>query len=214
MKTKLAFFFLLLLTATASHSEKIIVGGFSGNNLHGWQEKEFEGKTSYTLIQEDELIVLKASSSNSASGLFKEMDIDLNNTPVIHWSWKVKNTLNSKNERVKSGDDFAARIYVVFSDGPFFWQTKTLNYVWANQAKAEEHWPNPFTSNAQMLAIKSGDETTGVWHTESRNVLEDIQKTFGKNITQIEAIAIMTDTDQTGAATEAWFGDIWFSAKP
>jgi hypothetical protein len=62
-----------------------------------------------------------------------------------------------------------------------------------------------------MFAIKSGAEPVGQWHHESRNVSEDIQKTFGKTITDIEAIAIMTDTDQTGAVTQAWFGDIWFS---
>lgn len=192
-------------------TENIIVGNFSTNNLSGWEEKEFEGKTTYRLTHFDGRNVLKASSSNAASGLFKKVEIDLNKTPVIHWSWKVKNTLKSLNEREKSGDDFAARIYIVFSDGPFFWQTKTLNYVWANQAQTEDHWPNPYTSNAQMFAVRSDNENTGQWHVESRNVLDDIQKTFGKTVTDIEAIAIMTDTDQTGATTQAWFGDIWFS---
>ena len=139
------------------------------------------------------------------------MKIDLKNTPVIHWSWKIKHSLNINNERIKSGDDFAARIYIVFSDGPFFWQTKTLNYVWANQANISDNWPNPYTDNAQMLAIQSGNSQANQWHEESRNVLRDIQRVFGKSITNIKAIAIMTDTDQTGASAQAWFGNIWFS---
>lgn len=192
-------------------AENVIVGNFSTNNLSGWEEKEFEGKTTYRLTHLDGRNVLHASSSNAASGLFKKVDIDLNKIPVIHWSWKVKNTLKSLNEREKSGDDFAARIYIVFSDGPFFWQTKTLNYVWANQSQLGEHWPNPYTSNAQMLAVQPGDNNTGQWHIESRNVLDDIQKVFGKKVSDIDAIAIMSDTDQTGASTQAWFGDIWFS---
>ncbi len=214
MNIKRSLFVLLFLATSVAHGEKVMVGDFSNNSLHNWKEKVFEGKTTYQLYNDNSHTVLNAVSSNSASGLFKEIDIDLSKTPIIHWSWKVKNTLNSKNERIKSGDDFAARIYVVFSDDPYFWQTKTLNYVWANQARAGEHWPNPFTSNAHMLAIKTGNEPSGQWFTESRNVLEDIETTFGKHITDIQAIAIMTDTDQTGAATEAWFGDIWFSAKP
>jgi len=205
---------LLLLIAPFTYAEKITVGDFSNNTLSGWQEKTFKGKTSYQLSNNRTPTVLNAKSSNSASGLFKEVTIDLKKTPIIHWSWKINNTLKSKNERVKSGDDFAARVYIVFSDGPFFWQTKSINYVWANQANAGEHWPNPFTSNAQMLAIKAGNEPTGQWHSESRNVLEDIKQVFGKDIRLIEAVAIMTDTDQTGAATQASFGDIWFSAKP
>jgi len=192
-------------------AENITIGDFSGNSLSGWQEKEFEGKTIYGLTQFDNTNVLSASSSNAASGLFKEVNVDLIKSPVLHWSWKIKNTLKSQNERKKSGDDFAARIYVVFSDGPFFWQTKTLNYVWANQAQREEYWPNPYTNNAQMFAVRSGEIQAGQWHIESRNVLDDIQKVFGKTVTNIEAIAIMTDTDQTSASTQAWFGDIWFS---
>ncbi len=115
------------------------------------------------------------------------------------------------DERAKSGDDFSARIYVVFSDGPFFWQTKTLNYVWANQAKVGDHWSNPYTKNAQMLAIQTGNQHSDQWQTERRNVLEDIQTIFGKSVKEIKAIAIMSDTDQTGETAQAWFGDIWFS---
>jgi len=192
-------------------ADNITIGNFSENSLSGWQEKEFEGKTIYGLTQLDDNNVLSTSSSNAASGLFKKVDVDLTKSPVLHWSWKIKNTLKSPDERKKAGDDFAARIYVVFSDGPFFWQTKTLNYVWANQAQREEYWPNPYTNNAQMFAVRSGDNQTGQWHVENRNVLNDIQKVFGKKVTHIEAIAIMTDTDQTGATTQAWFGDIWFS---
>ncbi|ORU89834.1 MAG: hypothetical protein A6F71_02400 [Cycloclasticus sp. symbiont of Poecilosclerida sp. M] len=195
-------------------AESVFVGKFSDHDLSGWQVKEFSGQTLYQIRASEDLpATLTSLSSNAASGLFKTIDINLIKTPIIHWSWKIKNTIKSKNERVKSGDDFSARVYVVFSNGPFFWQTKTLNYVWANQANAGEHWPNPFTSNAQMFAVKAGNDKTNQWHTESRNVLEDIKKTFGITITKVHAIAIMTDTDQTGAATQAWFGDIWFSDK-
>ena len=62
-----------------------------------------------------------------------------------------------------------------------------------------------------MFAIQPGDAQVNQWQTESRNVLADIQTAFGKNITEIDAIAIMTDTDQTGGSAQAWFGDIWFS---
>jgi hypothetical protein len=208
-RTYLLFFLLSFMPLT--QAETIIVGNFSNSDLTGWIEQVFEGRTKYQLELVDGLSVLNSSSSKSASGLFKEIDIDLNKTPIIHWSWKIKNTLTSTNERAKSGDDFSARVYVVFSTGPFFWQTKTLSYVWANQSVIGEHWPNPYTANAQMLALQSGEEQANRWRSESRNVLQDIQRVFGKRITTIEAIAIMTDTDQTGAAAQAWYGDIWFS---
>ncbi|MEH6503009.1 MAG: DUF3047 domain-containing protein [Cycloclasticus sp.] len=194
-----------------AQAETIIVGDFSNSDLTGWISQVFEGETRYQLEHVEGLSVLSASSSKAASGLFTEVDIDLNKTPIIHWSWKIKNTLASANERAKSGDDFSARVYVVFSDGPFFWQTKTLSYVWANQSAIGQHWPNPYTVNAQMLAVQSGEELSNRWRSESRNILQDIQRVFGKTITTIEAVAIMTDTDQTGAVAQAWYGDIWFS---
>lgn len=209
--TRPIIFLVLLACSPFIHAEKIMVGHFSNSSLSGWQQKEFDGRTHYALKLIDKRTVLASSSANAASGLFKEVRVNLNRNPILHWSWKIKNTLNSENERVKAGDDFTARIYVVFSDGPFFWQTKTLNYVWANQSELGEHWPNPYTSNAHMFAIQPGDAQVNQWQTESRNVLADIQTAFGKNITEIDAIAIMTDTDQTGGSAQAWFGDIWFS---
>jgi hypothetical protein len=203
--------FFLLSFMPLTQAETIIVGDFSNSDLTGWVEQIFEGQTTYQLELVDDLSVLSASSSKSASGLFREIDIDLNKTPIIHWSWKVRNTLASANERAKAGDDFSARIYVVFSTGPFFWQTKTLSYVWANQSAIGKHWPNPYTANAQMLALQSAEEQANRWRNESRNVRQDIQRVFGITVTTIEAVAIMTDTDQTGAATQAWYGDIWFS---
>ncbi len=202
---------LLLSLSQFLRAETVSIGQFSKDDLSDWEEKIFDGKTVYKIKQIDEKKVLESNSSNAASGLFKKVEIDLNKTPFINWSWKVKDTLATDDERAKSGDDFSARIYVVFSDGPFFWQTKTLNYVWANQAKVGDHWPNPYTKNAQMIAIQSGNKKSDQWQTERRNVLEDIQNIFGKSINEIKAIAIMSDTDQTGVTAQAWFGDIWFS---
>ena len=206
------FALICLLSPTSFlYAESVVIGQFSKGDLSGWEEKVFEGKTVYKIKQLDEKSVLESYSSNSASGLLKKVEIDLRKTPFINWSWKVKDTLATNNERAKSGDDFSARIYVVFSDGSFFWQTKTLNYVWANHADVGYHWPNPYTKNAQMIAIQTGNDKSDQWQAERRNVLEDIQTIFGKKITDIKAIAIMSDTDQTGTTAEAWFGDIWFS---
>jgi len=204
----------LILLAPLSIAQEVFVGEFSKNSLSNWEEKVFNQQTHYRLQPHQETHVLTANSSSAASGLFKNININLDETPYIHWSWKIKHTLKPDNERNKAGDDFSARIYIIFSDGPFFWQTKTLSYTWANQASIGDHWPNPYTSNAQLLSIETGNTYANQWRLESRHVADDIRRVFGKRIQRIEAIAIMTDTDQTGAVTQAWFGDIWFSDKP
>ncbi len=206
-----SLFSVIFLNSISVNADTIWVSDFSTYGLQGWTEKEFDGKTHYSLDQDEGKKVLHAVSRESASGLIKEIEIDLDKTPFLKWSWKVNNTINSENERIKKGDDFSARVYVIFSDGPFFWQTKSLNYVWANEATIGEHWPNPYTRNAQMFAIQSGDDGVGQWQHEVRNVREDLKKIFGKDIKKINAIAIMSDTDQTGGETQAWFDNIEFT---
>lgn len=41
-------------------------------------------------------------------------------------------------------------------------------------------------------------------------MLDDYKRAFGRAPGRITAIAIMTDTDNTGAAVEAYYGDIRF----
>jgi len=193
----------------------IPIAQFSAGTLHGWEEKEFEGKTQYSLVRDDALgkTVLKAESHQGASGLFREQKIDLNKTPFLNWSWKTFSHFSSINENKKSGDDFVARIYVVVDGGFFFWKTIALNYVWSSAHQQGEKWDNPFTSNATMYAVDSGIENLGKWQQYKRNVKEDLKNIVGKDTQYIDAIAIMTDTDNSGQSATTYFGDIFFSSE-
>jgi len=195
--------------------EPLSIGQFSAGTLHAWQEKEFEGKTQYTLVRDDDLgkTILQAKSSKAASGLFKEIRVDLNKTPYLNWSWKTSSFFKELNENEKAGDDFVARIYVVVDGGYFFWQTIALNYVWSSSHKKGEKWSNPFTSNATMFAVEAGDKSLGQWQQYKRNVQEDLKKLIGKDEQYIDAIAIMTDTDNAGQSSTTYFGDIFFTAE-
>lgn len=191
----------------------IPVGLFSRGELSGWQEKIFAGETDYRLFRQNHLTSLRAQSNAAASGRFKEVNIDLATTPVLHWSWKVDNLLDGVDEQTRSGDDYPARVYVVFSGGLFFWRTRAINYVWSNNQPVDTRWPNAFTGNAMMVAVESGPEQLGQWVSEHRNVAEDYRQLFGKEPGKVDAVAIMTDTDNSGQRATAWYGDIWFSAE-
>ncbi len=196
-------------------AEPIPIGQFSAGSLSGWEEKEFEGKTQYVLVNDDVLgkTVLKAESHQGASGLFLEIKIDLNKTPYLNWSWKTSAHFSNINENEKSGDDFVARIYVVVDGGYFFWKTIALNYVWSSSHNAGEKWDNPFTSNATMYAVESGVKNLGKWQQYKRNVKEDLKNIVGKDTQYIDAIAIMTDTDNSGQSATTYFGDIFFTSE-
>jgi hypothetical protein len=214
---KQAIFLLLLFSSVlvnAKTANTRIIGAFSKGKIEAWQHKEFTGKTYYKIIHLDNKKVLRAKSNASASGLFKEQRIDLNKTPYLNWSWRIENRLDNLNEREKSGDDYAARVYVVINGGLFFWNTRAINYVWsANMAKGKI-WPNAFAGdNAMMIAIRSTKDPTGTWLSEKRNILTDLKQVFGKDYQYIDAIAIMTDTDNAKGNATAYYGDIYFSQK-
>ncbi len=196
-------------------AEPIPIGQFSTGSLSGWEEKEFEGKTQYVLVNDDVLgkTVLKAESNHGASGLFREIKIDLNKTPYLNWSWKTSSAFKGINENEKAGDDFVARIYVVVDGGFFFWKTIALNYVWSSSHQKGDKWDNPFTSNATMFAVESGKENLNTWQHYKRNIREDLKRLTGKDEQYIDAIAIMTDTDNTGLSATTYFGDIFFSSE-
>lgn len=198
----------------AENSNNIKVAGFSMGDLAGWEVKSFKNETRYEIINVDGVNVLKADSRASASGLAKEVKINIKKYPYMTWRWKIANRLGPMNEKQKSGDDYSARIYVIVSGGMFFWQTKALNYVWSSSLPKASSWPNAFAGdNAQMYAVRSSDDHLETWYEEKRNVYLDLQQMFGKEIEYIHAVALMTDTDNSSGNAVAYYGDISFSQE-
>ena len=207
----IAFVSGMMISVSNAAQEDVIVGDFAAGNLAGWQEKSFKNNTHYALIDSDMGKVLKADSRASASGLFREMKIDLAKTPCLTWSWKVDGILDGLDETTKSGDDYPARVYVVFSGGLFFWETRALNYVWSSGRPKGSAWPNAYTDRSVNIAVQSGPGRVGQWVQQSRNIRDDYQRLVGEDIKQADAVAIMTDTDDSGRAATAYYGEVRFT---
>jgi len=211
MRKHIFFTMLLLYCTQLNATDNIIIGNFSNNELKEWESHSFEGETQYNLVTDAGISVLKAQSKQAASGMIKKQRIDIKKTPYLNWRWKVDNALFRLSETFKEGDDFAARIYIIIDGGVFFWRTVALNYVWASGQPKGSAWRNPFTSNAAMIALQSGDKHKQEWVHEKRNVYQDLKQTFGKEFRFIDAVAIMTDTDNSGQKATAYYGDLFFS---
>ena len=211
------FLLILLLlmhtqTVLADDPGKILVGDFSTGKLDGWGKRVFSGETSYGLVKLDTMRVLKADSQDSASGLIKKITVDLHKYPYLNWRWRIENRLDKADEKQKSGDDYSARIYVIDSGGLFFWATKVLSYVWSDNSQKGTAWPNPYVkNNVQMFAVRSTEDDTSTWYVEKHNVYEDFKRLFGKDVHYIDAVALMTDSDNSNGHAEAFYGDIYFS---
>lgn len=205
---------LLAITAFAGAMEQtLMVGRFSNGDLSSWQKKSFKGETRYTFDDTSGQRALLANSQGAASGLYREIQVDLNRTPWLNWSWRVDKVLQGIDERDKTGDDYPARVYVVVSGGSAFWKTRSLVYVWSSQQPLGATWNNAFTDNARVMALRSGTQDAGRWVSEKRDIRADFQRLFGDTIDTIAAVALMTDTDNSGQQATAWYGDIFFTAR-
>ena len=198
----------LLAAAVPAAAGSIVLGRFSAGDLSGWEAKRFAGETAYRLVDGGDGKVLEAVSRASASGLFLERRIDLAATPVLAWRWRVSGPVNPPDERTRGGDDFAARIYFVTPGQGLFALPKSISYVWASRQPVGSSWPNPYTDNVRMVAVDSGTRHAGEWRSHRRNLREDFRALFGRDITEITHVAIMTDTDNSGLSARSWYGDI------
>ena len=198
---------LLLAGFCLAGDAPLVIDDFEAGLRPGWEVKRFKGETSYTVVPEGSGRVLRAESNGSASGLLFKIDYDPLQYPVLSWRWKVAGVIANGDETRREGDDYAARVYVVFPHW-FPPKTRSINYIWANQLPKGRHVPNPFFANAVMVAIESGPEGAGRWVSERRNVAEDFRAIFGGAPPRAGAVALMTDTDNTGARAVAWYDDL------
>jgi hypothetical protein len=221
--------------------ELITVGHFSVLPQEGllpefWQPLEFKEvdvHTVYTHIMESGSGVLQAESRGGGSGLVRRVEIDPEVYPLISWQWKIRNSIEKADLTCKKGDDAPARIYITFaydSSQVSWWEVvkfKTIKlfygeyppigalmYVWASHVPEGTVLDSPYTSRARIIVLESGGGKKGKWVSERRNIRADYQRAFGTgDVPLISGVAIMTDTDNTGEAAAAWYGDISFSGQ-
>lgn len=183
----------------------------SKDAFKSWSTRTFDGETKYEFVEDPAGGFVRATSDAAASARYRKQTIDLTQTPWLSWRWRIVEPIAPKNERSKAGDDYAARVYVVYASS--FWpgSIRSLNYVWSHQEPVGNHWPNPFTDKAVMIPLRQGG-TAGAWEYERRNVVEDFHTFFGLDVTELKGVAIMTDTDNSGLSAIADYADMRFDS--
>lgn len=185
---------------------------FTPADLMHWEPHAFVGDTRYNLTQDNNTEALRATcDSETASGLFYREPIDLTQTPIIEWRWRIIDPIQVGDPTEKSGDDYAARLYAVVDHRILRWRSRALNYVSTTRMPVLKDWPNAYASQAHMLAVdnagaKGNDEAE--WQIHRRNLREDFARFHGQDVLSIDAIALMTDCDDTGDRAEVLYGEI------
>ena len=213
MKPSVLPVIVIICMATIVYADTLDISRFSSEGLAGWEHKGFKGETEYSIVREGQSTVVKAHSRAAASGLFRKLQLDPQQYRYLRWRWKIREPIGGAAEKTRAGDDYSARVYVVFP-GLFFWQTRAINYVWSGRLPKGESFTNPYTGNAMMVVVESGSEKMGAWVAEERDILADYRRLFGSEPRRIGAVAVMTDTDNTGGEATAWYGEITLSTAP
>ena len=229
----------LLAVATAYAAEdRVIAAAFSAARPGtafpaGWAPlaaANIKVHTRYTLADDNGTTVLRADSERGASGLSRSLRINPSELPWLRWRWKITNLIETADLRTKDGDDFPARIYVIFDYPlerlPFLERNKlrmaraffdpnlpaaTLCYVWDGKAAAETIAPSAYTNRVKVIVVESGASRVKQWVDVERNIVRDFRAAFGEEAPPVSAIAVATDTDNTGTFATAFFGDISFN---
>jgi len=220
-------------------SQALDIGVFSAAEIdqethlpRGWVAMTFgkmERHTRYRLVEEGGVMVIKAESDRSCSGLLRKISVDTRSHPVLRWRWKIMNIHEKGDATRKSGDDYPGRVYILFDPDPAemglteriryeaarlvygdYPPIGCLIYIWGNRTERGTVIPNPFTDRARMIVVESGKTRLGMWIEEERNVYEDYRTAFGGEPPLVGGVAIMTDSDNTGASATAYYGDIRF----
>ena len=196
------------------------------DSLTDWEPLTFpkiKAHSKYSLVKEGNKSILKAESHASASAIVYRRTFNIYENPQLRWRWKVTQLSDRGNPKEKAGDDYPIRVYVMFQYNPdnaplgecFIYGAakaiygkypphSTLNYVWTGANIAERFIPSPYTDKAYMVVLERGSGRVGQWVEESVNVLEDYRKAFGKEPPAAAGIAVMSDSDNTGASAEAY----------
>ena len=202
----------------------------------GWTELRLgplKTPTVYRFVEDRGVVVLHAHAEAAASGLLTPVRFDINATPILQWRWKIAQLIEGADNAVASLEDSPVRIILNF-DGersrlsvadrtssalakrvtgrelPY----AELMYIWSNRAPVGTVIANPHTHRVEMVVATSGPANVGQWVTVRRNVVEDFRRAFNEAPGLLFEVGVLTDTDNTGATVDAWYGDLRFLPPP
>ena len=206
----------LLSLTILSHADDIKVFEFTKNELSQLEVRKVRGaknSTIYTIGSNENGNFLKAVADNAASGLGKEIIIDLNKTPIINITWKIEKDLPGIQENTKKGHDFAARVFVVKKTGATPLSNRAINYVFSSNNEIGFNSPSPYTKKSIDNVLASTKDDLNEWVTVKTNVKEDFKRFHNLDVNELDGLAIMSDTDNSSMKAIAYFQNIYFSEK-
>ena len=216
MKIILKFIITTLLISSIGYTNEVKVFDFTEEELAGLEVRKVRGadnETVYTVGSNENGNFLKAVADNAASGLGKEIKIDLNKTPFINITWKIEQDLPGIKENTKKGHDFAARVFAVKKTGATPLSNRAINYVFSSNNNVGMNWPSPYTKKSIDNVLATTKDNLNEWVTVKANVKEDFKKFHDLDVNELDGLALMVDTDNSKMKAVAYYQNIFFSTN-
>ncbi|MCC7430717.1 DUF3047 domain-containing protein [bacterium] len=221
------FFALLIFTVVQSETDYLVIDDFSKGIegkfpswyrwRDGWSMESYENYNGiekiYQIANENGNKFLKAEDSGKSITIGKEVSWNLKKYPVFSWKWRVHSIPPNANEK-EGKNDSAAGIYVIFKRN-FFGVPKSIKYVWSSTLPVETGFRKNKAGKPHVIVVETGEKNLNKWLLYERNLIEDYKNAYGENPDdKILAIAILTDSNSTGAVSSADYDDLLaFPAK-
>ena len=216
MKLFFKILFSLILVVNTLLADEVKVFDFTETELTELKVRKVRGadnKTVYSIGTNENGNYLKSVANNAASGLGKEIKIDLNKTPFINITWKIEKDLSGIKENTKKGHDFAARVFVIKKTRATPLSNRAINYVFSSNNEIGLSWPSPYTKKSIDNVLASTKDSLNEWITVKANVKEDFKRFHDLDVNELDGLAIMSDTDNSKMNSIAYFQNIYFSAQ-
>ena len=208
--------FSILFFVTFAIADNLKVFKFTDSELNELKVRKVRGadnKTVYSVGFNENGNYLKAIADNAASGLGKEMEVNLNETPFINITWKVEEDLSGIKENSKKGHDYAARVFVIKKTGSTALSNRAMNYVYSSNNNINDYWASPFTKKSIDFVLSTTKNELNEWVTVKTNVREHFKKFHNIDVIELSGVAIMSDTDNSKLKTISYYQNIYFSSE-
>lgn len=208
------------LVATAWSADRVVVEDWRSYPVGtrgipaGWKEQNW-GKPAYDfeIVSNDGHPVLHLRSNGDSSTISRDLkaSVQLNETPILEWKWKVITLPTGGHACQNSTDDEAAQVYVAWLRPPEAVRSRIIGYVWDSTAPVGTICKSEKTSTVTYVVLRSGPDELGKWITERRNVVEDFRKIYGEAPDNPAALSLGIDSDDTRSSADSFIGPTIFT---
>ena len=210
---------LVLALATSAGAADFLVEDWSKHAVGskgvpaGWKSQNWGSpRYDFAIAAKEGAKVLHMRSANDGSTVSKEVKgkVDLKETPVLEWTWKVTALPRGGNSCKKATDDQAGQIFVVWPRFPEAVRSRIIGYVWDSTLPVGTTCKSEKSGTVTYIVVRSGPAELGKWLTERRTVAEAFKKTYKDDLEPPAAVSVAIDSNDTGSTAEAFMGTILF----